>query len=150
MINRTRMVRQNVQRLLREDYNQRREQLRTLRERIATERARLTSIRSASAESAMIHDGGNVRQERDTAILVEIDRLTAEFELAKLEIKTIDRILESLDEQSRRIVEQMDVYHVKGAVERLCDEMGYERSRFYDLYDNALDKIAALYFAQRR
>ena len=150
MLNRTRKLRQDVQRLLREDYAQRKEQLHTLPERIATERARLTSIRSASAESAMLHGGGNVRQERDTTILVEIDRLTAELELARLEVGTIDRILESLDEQSRRIVEQMDVHHIKGAVERLCGEMGYERSRFYDLYDNALDKIAALYFAQYR
>lgn len=150
MINRTRKLRQDVQRLLREDYNQRKEQLHTLPERIATERARLTSIRSASAESAMLHGGGNVRQERDATILVEIDRLTAELKLARLEVSTVDRILESLDEQSRRIVEQLDIYHIKGAVERLCKEMGYERSRFYDLYDNALDKIAALYFAQRR
>ena len=150
MINRTRKLRQDVQRLLREDYNQRKEQLHTLPERIATERARLTSIRSASAESTMLHGGGNVRQERDTAILVEIDRLTAELELARLEVSTVDRILESLDEKERMIVVQMDIYHIKGAVERLCKEMGYERSRFYDLYDNALDKIAALYFAQRR
>ncbi len=150
MINRTRKLRQDVQRLLREDYAQRKEQLQTLPERIATERARLTSIRSASAESAMIHGGGNVRQERDTTILVEIDRLTAELKVAELEIKTINRILEALDETERLIVEQMDLYHTKGAVDRLCSELGYERSRFYDLYDNALDKIAGLYFAPRR
>lgn len=150
MINRTRKLRQDVQRLLREDYNQRKTQLETLPQRIATERARLTSIRSASGESSMIHGGGNVRQERDTAILVEIDRLTAELEVARLEIRTIDRILENLTPTERRTVEVMDICRTKGAVDQLSEELGYERSRLYDVYDSALDKIAMLYFAPKR
>lgn len=89
MINRTRKLRQDVQRLLREDYPQRKEQLETLPLRIATERSRLTAIRSSCAESMMSPGGGNVCQERDTAILVEIDRLEAELNTARLEIQTM-------------------------------------------------------------
>ena len=148
MINRTRMVRQNVQRLLREDYHQRREQLETLPERIATERARLTSIRSASAESAMIHDGGNVRQERDTAILVEIDRLTGELETARLEVRTIDTILGKLSPEERRIVDVMDLNRQRAGMDRLCEELSCEKSRIYDVYNTALDRIAQLYWGK--
>lgn len=149
MINRTRKLRQDTQRLLREDYKERKTQLQLLPERIATERARLTSIRSASAESETVRGGGgNVRQERDTAILTEIDRLQAELKVAVLEIRTMDRILGTLTDQERRCVELMDLSRQQNAIDRLCDELGYERSRVYYIYDTALDKIARLYWGR--
>lgn len=149
MINRTRKLRQDTQRLLREDYKERKTQLQLLPERIATERARLTSIRSASAESETVRGGGgNVRQERDAAILTEIDRLQAELKVAVLEIRTMDRILGTLTDQERRCVELMDLSRQQNAIDRLCDELGYERSRVYYIYDTALDKIARLYWGR--
>ena len=148
MINRTRKLRQDTQRLLREDYNERTAQLQLLPERIATERARLTSIRSASAESSMVRGGGNVRQERDTAILTEIDRLQAELKVAAREIRTLDRILATLNDQERRCVELMDLSRQQGAMDRLCAELGYEKSKVYDIYDTALDRIARLYWGK--
>lgn len=148
MINRTRRLRQDVQRLLREDYHQRKEQLESLPLRIATERSRLTSIRSASAESMMISGGGNVRQERDTSILVEIDRLNAELETARLEVRTIDTILGKLAREERRIVDVMDLNRQHGGLDRLCEELCCEKSRIYDVYNTALDKIARLYWGR--
>ena len=148
MINRTRRLRQDVQRLLREDYRQCKEQLETLPLRIATERSRLTSIRSASAESMMISGGGNVRQERDTSILVEIDRLTGELETARMEVKTIDTILGKLSKEERKIVDVMDLDRQRGGLDRLCEELCCEKSRIYDIYNTALDKIARLYWGR--
>ncbi len=149
MINRTRKLRQDVQRLLREDYPQRKAQLETLPLRIETERSRLTAIRSASAESTMISGGGNVRQERDTSIIVEIDRLSAELKTAKLELKTIDRIFEELSTEQLRTVELMDLSRQNGALNRLCEELHCEKSKVYDIYNTALDTIARLYFGQK-
>lgn len=137
-----------MQRLLREDYHQRKEQLETLPLRIATERSRLTSIRSASAESMMISGGGNVRQERDTSILVEIDRLTGELETARLEVNTIGTILGKLSKEERRIVDVMDLDRQRGGLDRLCEELCCEKSRIYDIYNTALDKIARLYWGR--
>ena len=148
MINRTRKLRQDVQRLLREDYRQCKEQLETLPLRIDTERSRLTSIRSASAESMMISGGGNVRQERDTSILVEIDRLTGELETARLEVKTIDTILGKLSKEERKIVDVMDLDRQRVGLDRLCEELCCEKSRIYDIYNTALDKIARLYWGR--
>lgn len=149
MINRTRKLRQDVQRLLREDYLQRKAQLETLPLRIATERSRLTAIRSSSAESMMSPGGGNVRQERDTSIIVEIDRLKAELNTAKLEVRTIDRILQALSPHELRTVEVMDLYRQAGGLDRLCEELHVEKSKVYNIHDCALDTIASLYWGKR-
>lgn len=149
MINRTKKLRQDVQRLLREDYRQRLEQMDILPDRIATERARLTSIRSASAESEMIRGGGNVRLERDTAILVEIDRLSAELQTARMEVRTIEKILSTLTSTERHILELMDLNRQAGALDRICQDLNFEKSKVYDLYDTALDKVAKLYWGTK-
>lgn len=148
MINRVRKMRQDTQRLLREDYNERREQLRTLPERIATEKARQTAIRSSSAETTGGHGGGNSRQEADTAAIVEIDRLSAELDVARHEISLIDSILEQLTPTERRCVELMDLNRQQGAIDKLCEELAYEKSAVYDIYNTALDRIARLYWAR--
>ena len=148
MINRTRKLRQDTQRLLREDYPERKVQLIILPERIATERARLTAIRSATSESMMIRGGGNVRQERDTAIITEIDRLKTELTVARKEVSVIDSILDKLSETERRCVELMDINRQHGAVDRLCNELGYEKTAVYDVYNTALDKIARFYWGR--
>lgn len=148
MVNRTRMLRQSVQRLLREDYPQRRAQLQTLPRRIATERARLEALR-ASAALPVQPVRRKDRAERDSAIAAEIDRLTAELELAKLEVQTIDEVLEALPPAERSAVERMDLKRQHRALDFLCEELGYEKTAAYEIYDSALDTIARLYFGRR-
>ena len=148
MINRARKLRRDVQILLREDYLESKERIRIIPERIATERARLTSIRSATSDAGTVHTEENSRQERDTAAIVTIDKLEADLDVAKREIKVIDGILSQLDPRERRCVELMDLSRQKGAVERLSEEFGYDRSVVYDIYNCALDKIARLYWGK--
>ena len=120
--------------------------LTTLPERIETERARLTAIRSSAAESQMQPSGGgNVRQERDTAIIAEIDRLTAALAETEKEVALIERCLAQLTKDQRRTLELMDINRRYGAVEQLCDELGYERSNVYNVHDDALDRFSILY-----
>ena len=148
MINRVRKMRSDTQRVLREDYPERKLQLETLPERIAMEKARQTAIRSASSESMMVKGGGNVRQERDTAAIVEIDRLKAEYNLARREVALIEKILATLNETERRCVELMDINRQQGAADRLAEELNYDKSTVYDIYNTAMDKIARLYWGR--
>lgn len=118
----------------------------SLPERIATEEARLTAIRSASAESAAVSGSGvNTRQERDIAIIAECDRLRNELRLAKKDVDCIERALAILDERERRVIELMDMQQQNGAVDRLCTEFGYERTKIYGIRNSALDKFSAAY-----
>ncbi len=118
----------------------------SLPERIATEEARLTAIRSASAESTAVSGSGvNTRQERDIAIIAECDRLRSELRLAKKDVDCIERALAVLDEKEHRVIELMDMQQQIGAVDRLCTELGYERTKIYGIRNRALDKFSVVY-----
>ncbi len=144
MINERTELRRKVQRLLRENYPMRKRQLELLPERIATEKARLTAIRSSSAEST--GGGQSDRQERDIAIMVTIGQLKAELTAAKMDAKVIECILDTLTDRERMCVEQFDLDQQPGAVERLCGMLHCERATVYDVYNTARDKIAKLYW----
>lgn len=129
------------------EYPDRAASLETLPERIATERARLTAIRSSAAESQMQPSGeGNVRQERDTAILCEIDRLTAVLEETKREVELVRRCMAELDERQLRTIEVMDMQPRYRAAEMLAEEFVCDRATVYRIHDAALDKFARLYY----
>lgn len=129
------------------EYPDRMASLETLPERIATERARLTAIRSSAAESQMQPSGaGNVRQERDTAILCEIDRLTAVLEETKREVDLVRRCLAGLDDRQLRTIEVMDMQPRYRAAEMLAEEFSCDRATVYRIHDTALDTFARLYY----
>lgn len=146
MINERTELRRKVQRLLRENYPARKHQLEILPDRIRTEEARLTAIRSSVAEST----GGGLsdRQERDIAIMVTIGQLKAELTAAKMDVATIERILKTLSSEEYRCVELCYLEQRPGAIEQLCEELYREKSSVYDILNTARDKIALLYWAE--
>lgn len=145
MFDRKRAYRQITRGVLGE-YTTMKNQLITLPERIAAENARLTAIRSSSAESVPVSGtGANSRQERDTAIIAERDRLESRLEEIKLEISSIEKALACLDAMERRTIELMDIQRQPQAIDRLCVEFGYEKTKVYRIHDSALDKFSMLY-----
>ena len=128
------------------EYNTMKNQLIILPERIETENARLTAIRSSSAESTPVSGSGtNSRQERDIAIIAERDRLKLRLKEIKMEVSCIEKALACLDEMERRTVELIDIQQQKRAIDRLCVEFGYEKTKVYEIHDSALDKFSMLY-----
>lgn len=145
MLNARTKVRQDVQRLLRENYPTRKKQVQILPERIKTLEAQLTAIRSSAAES--IGGGGSDRQERDIDILVQIGQFKKELTAAKLDKAVIERILGTLTAEELLCVTLFDLEREPGALDRLCEELHREKSSVYDVYNTARDKIARLYWA---
>ena len=146
MINERTELRRKVQRLLRENYPARKHQMEILPDRIRTEEARLTAIRSSVAESTS--GGQSDRQERDIAIMVTIGQLKAELTAAKFDVATIERILKTLSPEEYRCVELCYLEQRPGAIEQLCEELYREKSSVYDILNTARDKIALLYWAE--
>ena len=61
-------------------------------------------------------------------------------------VSQTDRALEYLEHWEKRILQRMYIYPERGAVERLCQELGMERSSVYRNRNKALRKFTmALY-----
>ena len=43
------------------------------------------------------------------------------------------------------MIELMDIQQQPGAVDRLCVELGYERTKIYGIRNDALDKFSTVY-----
>lgn len=56
-------------------------------------------------------------------------------------LEVMTRALELLQQQERKILERLYIYPEKNAVERLCKELGMERSTLYRHRDRALLKL---------
>ena len=56
-------------------------------------------------------------------------------------IRLMDRGLGSLDDRERTILEQLYIYPQTGGVERLCLELGLEKTSIYRHRDRALEKF---------
>ena len=147
MSDKAKQSRKDVQRLLREDYLECKSMIETLPERIRTEKERLTSIRSSLAGSSR-HGNAADRQERDTAIIAAVDQMKADLNVARLEVSVIDKIMKSLTDSERRCVMLFDLNRQRGAVDQLCEELSYDRSMIYEIYNGALDKIYRLYWGR--
>ena len=145
MINEITELRRRVKRLLQENHPMRKQQLQILPERIATEKARLTAIRSATSDS--VGGAGMDREERDIAIIVQIGQLKKELTAAKMDVAVIDKILGTLTAEELRCVTLFDLEREPVALDRLCEELHREKSSVYDVYNTARDKIARLYWA---
>ena len=148
MIDRVKVIRVDTQRLLREDYRENKAKLDILPERIATEKARLLTVRTSSTET-IAGSGRGERLDRETALILTIDRLQAELKTAQNEIKTIDKILGTLDDEERHLVQVFDLEDQPDGLGRLEDKLYKTKSAIYEIYNRALFKIARLYWGSR-
>lgn len=105
-----------------------------------------TAIRSARADAAPIRGGTSARED---AIINNIDKrqeLNAALQNAVTWVKSVDRALESISSEERTILHRIYICQERGAIERLCNDLGYGSSSIYRRRDRALKTFTiALY-----
>ena len=100
----------------------------------------LTAIRSATTDSTPVTGGnGNKREESLLNNIIMREELKENLKIAEKEVEITERGLKHLTREQRRILEAFYIHKTShGHVERLCDELYLERSRVYELKDDAL------------
>lgn len=120
------------------DYETRKQSLETISEQLKTLEMNFTAIRAATTDATAVKPSGNKREDALIHNIVSREELKSNLEIVKREIETTEKGLKRLSGEQRRILEQFYVYRVNGHVERLCEELCVERSRVYELKDEAL------------
>lgn len=104
------------------------------------------AIRRADPEATPVRSSGGRYDEELMNNIVKRQELAWTLKQVKLWLANTERGLLALNEEERLILQRLFLYPEKGALERLCMELGMEQSTVYRKRDQALERFTiALY-----
>ncbi len=127
-------------------YHIMRQALCNIPEEIKRLREEVRSIRGANPETISVRGGGGHREELLINNLVQRQELEWNLKRVKHWLAVADRGLAALLPDEKLILQRLYLHPEKGALERLCSELGVEQSTVYRKRDQALQRFTvALY-----
>jgi len=111
---------------------------------LATLEAERTAIQATNYDKIPGGSGGNAQEDRLINALARRDALQADLKATRLHVAALERLLDGLPDDERRIVQVMFIAGEKYAVGRLSEELGYEAAHIYRLKDRALGHLAQM------
>lgn len=109
--------------------------------------ARMMRVHSGKDDAVPVSGGGGTQTEDDwLECIVKKERLSWQCSERKMKIFRIKEALALLEPKERRALELFYIDRPRNHVDRLCEELGYEKSQVYRLKDGALRNFTiALY-----
>ncbi len=99
------------------------------------------ALQGVTTDKTPVKGGGSRREEALINNLMERQELEIALEQVKRWLCVTDRGLLALKEDERLILQRLYLYPEKGAVDRLCHELGVEQSTIYRKRDQALERF---------
>ena len=104
------------------------------------------AIRAARTDATPVKGGTNRREDALLSNMVHRQELSHALAQAKSWLSTADRSLGALTPEEKLVLHRLYIYPERGAVDRLCGELGLEQSSVYRKRDKALERFTlALY-----
>ena len=116
-----------------------------IKDRIRSLEMQKTSLRSTS-DNTPVQGGGNRQEDRLLNLIVESERLRLSLTAHELRMDVIERGLAALSDQDRLILETFARNRSGEAVNILSDTLFLERTRVYQLWDEALRRYTIAEF----
>lgn len=130
-------------------YDAMRQALLNIPQEIAALESDACSIRSARSDSTPVKGGGNGRENALLNNLAHRQELQWSLDRAKAWVGITDRALGSLSPEEKLVLHRLFICPERGAISRLCGELGVEQSSVYRKRDRALHRFTiALYGAE--
>lgn len=122
-------------------YEAMRQALRNIPEEIDRLKADACALRGATTDTTPVKGGGSRREEALINNLVERQELEWTLQQVQRWLCTADRGLAALTPDERLVLQRLYLYPERGALERLCSELGVEQSSIYRKRDQALHRF---------
>lgn len=104
--------------------------------------AQYTAIRAVSTDAEPVAGGTNHREDALIANILRREELAANLEITRRQVEQTEKILGQLQPNERRVLERFYVTGERYCVDRLCEELGYERAQIYRIKDSAVVSFA--------
>ena len=124
-------------------YDIMRQALRNIPEEIERLKAEATTLKSVSANSMFVLGGGGRQEDARINNIIQRQELEQTLRQVRQWLAVTERGLLALDEEQRMILQRLYLYPQKGAMERLCMELGLEQSSVYRKRDQALHRFTS-------
>lgn len=124
-------------------YDIMRQALQNIPQEIARLKEEAIAIRSVSADSLWVDGGGGHQEDARINNLIQRQELENALKQVRQWLGVTDRALLALDADDRLILQHLYLYPQKGAINRLCSELGMEQSSVYRKRDQALHRFTA-------
>lgn len=107
-----------------------------------------TAIRAARSDSTPVQGGASGREDAMINNIAERQEVTQALANATAWVQIVDRGLSCLSKEDRLILKRLYIYPEKNGLQRLCEELGAEKSTVYRRRDKAVQTFTlALYGA---
>lgn len=127
-------------------YNLRMLSLDNISERIATLKASKEGVKACVIDKAPVKGGQSKYEEMLINCIVEIERLSLNYEVTERLIKLTERGLSVLDDEEREVLESFYISGSERCLDVLRERLGYEKSQIYRIKDRALQKYTVACF----
>lgn len=121
-----------------ERYERQKQSLENICERISILEDSYTSLKTAVTDKAPIRGGSSKMEDEMLNNIVERERLEFTYNATKRLVELTEKGLDGLANDEKRILELFYIRRHKAHVERLMEELGYEKTKIYALKDKAL------------
>lgn len=95
-------------------------------------------IRSAASDGTPVSGGGSGREDMLLSNIVHREELERSLEQAQKWVALVDAALAILSTEERLLLERFYVHPARGHVDKLCGELGLEKSQVYAKKDSAI------------
>lgn len=102
------------------------------------------ALKGCATDSEAVDGGASRSEDHLLNNIVKRDKLRQNKELSEKFVQTIERTLYLLPKQQQEILTEFFIDRSKGHIERLMDKMHIEKSRVYELKDEALHNFTIL------
>ena len=123
------------------EYEARQSALILIPEQIRTLEMNLTAIKAARTDGTPVKEGGNKREDALINNVAARQELERNLKIAELEAETTAKGLATLTPEEREVLYKFYINRPRNHVEKLCEELAFEKTRVYEIKDMALRKF---------
>lgn len=102
------------------------------------------ALKGCATDSEAVEGGASKSEDHLLNNIVKRDKLKQSKRLAKEFVEQVEKTLDMLPKQQKDILTEFFVDRSRGHIERLMDKMHIEKSRVYELKDEALHNFTIL------
>lgn len=123
-----------------------REAIKNIPERVRMLESQKTALKSSTTDSTPVQGGGNRYEDRLLDLIVEQERLKHTLKAHRIRVALVEKGLSALTDQERTILTTFALHRSSEAVDLLAEQLYLERSRIYQLWDDALRRYTIAEF----